>query len=121
MSIQVTSDGEGLYILSSPDQSQWVEQVDLAGAIREAVAGKTLRGLILDLDGVSFINSAGLGAIFALRRYAAEAGARVVVSRPMLTILRLLNTVNLPELIPVTSTLEEARLALAAAAPAAES
>ena len=121
MSIQVTSDGEGLYILSSPDQAQWVEQMDLAGAIREFAAGKALRGLILDLDGVNFINSAGLGAIFALRRFAGDAGVRVVVSRPTVSITRLLNTVNLAGLMPVTGTLEEARLALAAVVPKAES
>ena len=117
MNVQVTHDGDGYYVLSCPNQTQWPTQADLVGSVRAAAAGEVLRGLIIDLNGVSFMGSEGLGAIFALRRFAAEAGARVVVSRPTLTIARLLDTVNLPDLIPVTDTLEEARLALGAAVP----
>ncbi len=68
-----------------------------------------LSGIILDLDGVDYINSAGIGSIFALRKYAKDKGAELVVSRPRATISRLLETVNLPALIPVTADLEEAR------------
>jgi anti-anti-sigma factor len=114
MSIQVTFDGEGCYIVSVLQGQRWPAHADLAGSVRQAAAGRALRGLIVDLSGVDALDSAGLGAIFSLRRFAGEVGAQVVVTRPTLMISRLLNTVNLPALIPVTASLEEARLKLGA-------
>lgn len=66
-------------------------------------------GIILDLDGVDYLNSAGIGSIFALRKYARANGAELVIARPRATVRRLLETVNLPALIPVTGDLDEAR------------
>lgn len=109
MKIQVKADGEGYYTISCQGEPEWPGRIDLTAAVKEAVAGKELRGLVIDLEGVSFIDSAGLGQIFSLRRYASESGAHLVVSRPTLGIARLLNVVNLPALIPVTDTLEDAR------------
>jgi anti-anti-sigma factor len=69
--------------------------------------------VVLDLDGVTYINSAGLGAIFVLRKFAMEAGAKLVLARPTAAIRRLLDTANIPTLIPVTDDLDEARRVLA--------
>jgi anti-anti-sigma factor len=122
MSIQVTSDGEGCYIVSVAQGQNWPAHADLAGSVKEAAGGKSFWGLIVDLRGVDAIDSAGLGAIFSLRRFAGEVGAKIVVTRPTLMISRLLNTVNLPALIPVTASMEEAKLQLqlGAAKPAVQ-
>jgi anti-anti-sigma factor len=110
--ILVELDGEGVYVLRCGGNTEWRNPVDLVAAFDPVGGGKPLRGLILDLQGIQYINSAGLGAIFALRKYAAQAGGTLVVARPSATVLRLLNTINLPTLIPVTASLDEARAAL---------
>jgi anti-anti-sigma factor len=68
---------------------------------------------VLDLAEVTYINSAGIGAIFSLRKYAMEADARLVVARPRPAIQRMLKTVNLPELIPMVDSLDKARQVIA--------
>jgi len=110
--ILVNLDAEGTYLLRCEGSSEWRNPVDLVAAFDPVGGGKPLRGLILDLQGIQYINSAGLGAIFALRKYTAQAGGTLVVARPSASIMRLLNTINLPTLIPVTQTLEEARARL---------
>jgi len=110
--ILVNLDAEGTYILGCGGAMEWRNPVDLVAAFDPVGGGQPLRGVILDLQGVQYINSAGLGAIFALRKYAAQAGGTLVVARPSATVLRLLNTINLPTLIPVTASLDEARAAL---------
>ena len=88
---------------------EWDARMDIVGAVQRAANGKCVRCVILDLENVRYINSAGLGAIFALRQHAIRDKAKVVVARPSAAIRRLLNTINLPALMPVVATLDEAR------------
>lgn len=69
--------------------------------------------LIIDLSGVPFMDSAGLGALIGGIRRAREAGGDVAVacSRPTLT--RLLHTTGFDRIVPVTETLDDAVSALA--------
>jgi anti-sigma B factor antagonist len=69
--------------------------------------------LVIDLSGVPFMDSAGLGALIGGIRRAREAGGDVAVacSRPTLT--RLLHTTGFDRIVPVTETLEAAVSALA--------
>lgn len=112
MDVMVKPDGEARFILACPRQMEWNARVDLVQAVRDGVAGQDFRGIILDLEKVSYVNSAGLGAIFSLRKHVLEAGASIVIARANATILRLLKTVNLSALMPVVETLDEARLHL---------
>ncbi len=131
--VSVKSDGEKRCIIVWPGSQARVPgppprlpaQVDLVAPLRqflqemqentqesssgEGAGTRAISGIILDLDGVDYLNSAGIGSIFALRKYAKANGAEVVISRPRATIRRLLETVNLPALIPVTGDLDEAR------------
>ena len=113
MQIMVRPDDNDSFIVSCDSGVEWRSRVDLVAAIRPMSDGKPMRGLILDLEGVNYINSAGLGSIFALRKFAMESGAALVVSRATATVTRLLKTINLAQLVPVTDSLEEARLKLA--------
>lgn len=69
--------------------------------------------LVIDLSGVPFMDSAGLGALIGGIRRAREAGGDVAVacSRPTLT--RLLHTTGFDRIVPVTETLDDAVSALA--------
>ncbi len=88
---------------------EWRARVDLVDALRAGLAGQALRELIVSLEGVDYLNSAGIGAIFSLRQYLSQAGAKMVVCGANPTIARLLNTVNLPQLIPVVGDVAAAR------------
>lgn len=123
--VKVTAGENGHFIVNWPNMPPArppripVGSIDLVGPLKFAVQdladpsadapGDGINGVILDLGGVEYMNSAGIGAIFALRKYAESRGAAMVVARPATTISRLLDTVNLPALIPVAEDLDAAR------------
>jgi anti-sigma B factor antagonist len=78
----------------------------------------TGRPLVADLDRVSFIDAAGLGALAGAARRAVAAGTslRVICARPR--IRRLFRVTGLDEAMPLASTLNEALGMLASAAKA---
>ncbi|MFW6155667.1 MAG: STAS domain-containing protein [Planctomycetota bacterium] len=115
MDVTASSDGRGRYIVSCPEKMEWDARVDLVKAVDDAVddAGATI---ILDLANVTYANSAGLGAIFALRKHLVSSGGTLVLARPTPPIRRLLETTNVPALIPVSRSLDEARAVVEQAA-----
>ena len=68
--------------------------------------------LLIDMSGVPFVDSAGLGALIGGIRRARELGGEVAVScnRPPLT--RLLRTTGFDRIVTVAETVEEAAAAL---------
>jgi len=112
MELSVKPDGEGRYIIYCPSRMEWNERLDLVSRLQDAAADRPLSRVIIDLQNVTYINSAGLGALFSLRKYANDRGAKVAVARPNATISRLLDTVNLGALVPVAGSLDEARTVL---------
>ena len=116
MDFQVVPEGRGRFILRCPEQLEWSARIDLVESLTAQCGQAPVEGIILDLQAVSYINSAGIGAIFALRKFALEHQAVVVVARCGPTIKRMLETVNLPELMPMVETLDQARDVLNASA-----
>lgn len=119
MDVTIKADGESRYIITCPHHMEWNARVDLIESLKAATQDQPVCGVIVDLAEVSYINSAGLGAIFALRKFVEQSGGAVAVARPNVTIARLLRTVNLAALIPVTDSLEQARASLPAVHPIA--
>src|SRR5215210_1325202 len=81
---------------------------------REALASFVgVKRLVIDLSGVPFMDSAGLGALIGGIRRARESDGDVAVacSRPTLT--RLLHTTGFDRIVSVTETVDEAATALA--------
>jgi anti-anti-sigma factor len=75
-----------------------------------AAAGK----LVIDLDRVSFIDSAGLHALFGLGRVAATHGGGVALSVPSTSpVARAIAIVRLADAMPVCESVEAAATALA--------
>ena len=109
MEILVQPDDDGRYIISCPDCLEWRARIDFAEAFRKKTTGQEVSGVILDLHGVTYINSAGLGAIFIIRKLIVGLQATMVLARPTPAVKRLLQTANIPELIPVAVDLDEAR------------
>jgi anti-anti-sigma factor len=127
--LEVAPDGANRYVVTVPPEygrqrrhtqlDGGSASLDIVSAIERAVAGNggTLPqgisgGIILDLAHVDFMNSSAIGSVFSLRKFVRANAARIVVCRPSPAIRRLLDTVNLPSLVPVTRSLDEARTKL---------
>lgn len=79
------------------------------GQFREALRELASEArLIIDLSGVPFLDSAGLGALIGGVRRAREAGGDVAVCCARPAVSRLLHTTGFDRVAPVTDTLEEA-------------
>lgn len=70
--------------------------------------------LLIDLSGVPFVDSAGIGALIGGIRRARELGGDVAVSCSRPTLIRLLRTTGFDRIVTVAETVEEAAAALAA-------
>ena len=80
---------------------------------REALASHAAAGrLVVDLCGVPFMDSAGLGALIGGIRRIRENEGRVVVYCDGATLLRLLHTTGFDRIVPVEETLPAAVSAL---------
>ena len=64
--------------------------------------------LLIDMSGVPFVDSAGLGALIGGIRRARELGGDVAVCCNRPTLVRLLHTTGFDRIVTVTETLEEA-------------
>jgi len=69
--------------------------------------------LLIDLAGVPFVDSAGLGALIGGIRRVRELGGDVAVACPRPTLTRLLHTTGFDRIVTVTSSVGEAASALA--------
>ena len=80
---------------------------------REALADHAAAGrLVVDLCGVPFMDSAGLGALIGGIRRVRENDGKVVVFCNGATLIRLLHTTGFDRIVPVEETLEGAVAAL---------
>jgi anti-anti-sigma factor len=69
--------------------------------------------LVIDLDGVSFIDSAGLHALFELGRVAATHGGGLALSvPPSCAVARVIGIVRLADTMPVCECVEDAAASL---------
>lgn len=80
-----------------------------AAALREALVALTAyRKVVLDFSGVAFIDSAGLGCLIAGARRIHAAEGDVVLCCPRRAVGRVLRTVGMERVIPMTETIDEA-------------
>lgn len=86
---------------------------ELALAMQRAVEQKA-SGLVIDLSGTSYLDSAGLHFIFDLGKRLRDRGQRLVLVVPEESALnRLLNLVKVDSLAPMTRAVDDALKALA--------
>ncbi len=80
---------------------------------REALAELADGGcLVIDLSGVPFVDSAGLGALIGGIRRTRERGGRVAVACSRPTLVRLLRNTGFDRIVTVSGTLAEAAASL---------
>ena len=84
-----------------------------AGRVREAFSDATGQPtIIIDIRGVPFLDSAGLGALVGGIRRIREAGGEVAVCCTHTGVRRLLGTIGFDRIVPVTQSPAEATAAL---------
>jgi anti-sigma B factor antagonist len=94
-----------------------VGELDGASAprLREALTGDPAPDrLVIDLTGVSFVDSAGLGALIGGIRRTREASGAVAISTPRPGLTRVLRTAGFDRIVPMEPTVEAAAAALGA-------
>jgi anti-sigma B factor antagonist len=90
-----------------------IGEVDLASAprLRQAALAAAPVGplqLIIDLGGVDFLDSMGIGVLVALHKRAVAGGGAVRLTRPAPHVRRLLELVGLTRVLPVLDTVDDA-------------
>jgi anti-sigma B factor antagonist len=78
-------------------------------ALAELASSKRL---VIDMSGIPFVDSAGLGALIGGIRRTRELGGDVAVACDRPTLVRLLRTTGFDRIVSVTETVEEAMAAL---------
>ena len=81
-------------------------------ALSEMASSKRL---LIDMSGIPFVDSAGLGALIGGIRRTRELGGEVAVACNRPTLVRLLRTTGFDRIVTVVETVEEAAAALAKA------
>src|ERR1700751_100696 len=84
-------------------------------ALAELASSKRL---VIDMSGIPFVDSAGLGALIGGIRPTRELGGDVAVACDRPTLVRLLRTTGFDRIVSVTETVEEAMAALSKEAAA---
>ena len=77
-----------------PAEMAWRARVELVDSLIAVTGGQSPVELILDLGEVDFLNSAGVGAIFSVRKHVIDGGGRMVACNAKPVIQRLLATVK---------------------------
>lgn len=99
-------DGEPSYIILQLDGD--IDAYSVSG-FREALSELAeAKGLIVNLSGVPFMDSAGLGALIGGIRRARDNGGVVVVACDNPALIRLLQTTGFDRIVPVLESLDDA-------------
>jgi anti-sigma B factor antagonist len=87
-------------------------ELDVADAARVAAAlvqvAVLARQVIVDLEGLEFIDSSGLAALVRARKHAKQAGGDLLLAAPQEQVLRVLAITRLTEVLPVHACVEDA-------------
>ncbi len=91
--------GPGLLVLKCRGGLSWEDRDLLAGSVEQHLSGRQgLRGLVLEMSGVEFVNSAGLGALFQLVQRLRSRGGRLAFANTPAPIRRLFTAVGMDRL-----------------------
>jgi anti-anti-sigma factor len=86
-----------------------VEKIGIGFQAATAARG---RPTIIDMSGVEFIASLGLGMLLSAARSLHGRGARTVIVNPQPFVMKVLETAHMPSVIPVVSSVAEAEALL---------
>lgn len=117
MKVQLTWEDDSRLVLTCSGEIDWDAQEELVKRTAEAVGGRERPQVLIDLESVRLITSAGLGSILQLRKLVDERGGRLALACAPPVIAQLFRTVGLDRHIPMVATLEQGREMLAESPP----
>ncbi len=91
-----------------------------AKKIYEVIDGMAEPNLLLDLEGLTYMNSKSIGYVTDWYSRTAAKNGRIAIARPRPNILDILKVVGITQIIPIHDTLDEAKLALSTPVAAKE-
>ncbi len=94
-------DGSVLKFALSGDLTGGADAMQFATLLREAIATGGATELMLDVAGVGFVNSSGLGMLLAARQTAVDHGAKLVLLHPGEQLRGLLSITKLSDILGV--------------------
>lgn len=89
-------------VYSAPSlKSRLVDVVDtVSGSTGQSAGGEAVSGVVLDLSGVTFMDSAGLGVLVGANRRARDAGMTMRLAGGSVQVLKLLAMTGLASVMP---------------------
>jgi anti-anti-sigma factor len=98
LTVRVEQDGEAL-VVSAFGDLDLLNAKTLEAELRRAIAGDA-SGVILDLGGVSFLDSAGLRVVLLMARQSLRNGGRLRLLRGSASVERVINGSGVRQLLP---------------------
>ena len=98
LTVRVEQDGEAL-VVSATGELDLVNASTLEAALRKAIAGDA-SGVILDLGGVTFVDSAGLRLVLLMAKQSLRNGGRLRLLRGSVPVERVIQGSGVRHLLP---------------------
>lgn len=112
-----TREGDGQVVVALRGELDVADAAGVAAVLTEFAARE--RQVIVDLEGLQFIDSSGLAALVRAREHARHAGGDLLLAAPQQQVLRVLTLTRLIDVFPVHACVEEAAHSAGRSRPAA--
>jgi anti-anti-sigma factor len=109
MEVRLSWEGEQRLVLMCQGEMGWDSTETLLNQAKHALGASIEPQVIVDLQRVDYVTSAGIGELLQLRKLVSEHGGVMVMTRLSPLLLRLFRTVGLDRHVPMLDTLDEAR------------
>jgi len=99
MELTVTSqaDGSGIWTFELVGALDLASRDELTSAAGKALKSDDLSAIVLDLSGITFVDSTGIGAIVQIAGDASDVGAAFALRRPSSRVVRILQIAGLED------------------------
>jgi anti-sigma B factor antagonist len=105
-SVELSARGDGPVVVTLRGELDVSDAASVSAAL--AAIASSGCNLILDLEGLEFIDSSGLAAFARARRHARQAGFDVLLAAPRPQVLRMLALTRMSDVFPVHLCVEDA-------------
>ena len=102
-----TLERNGALLVTISGELDLVDREDFAGSLA-AIAQAKPKAVVLEMGGVSYLASQGLGLLVQFNRTVRAAGGRVTMCNVSQALLQVLASVRMTQLIPCVGTVEDA-------------
>ncbi len=109
MEMTVATEVDNRLVLTCSGQMGWEDRDNLVQKVRESAGETGQFHLLMDLEAVEYINSAGIGALFQLVEMLGKRDGKLVLANVPPTLQKLFKTVALNRLAHMADTLDDAR------------